>query len=258
MTIQTTEALLNKLIDIAWEASDAVLDIYQNNIDYSIKSDGSPLTQADLASHEIIVTKLHALTPEMPIISEESANLESIEGQNPHQFWLVDPLDGTKEFINRNGEFTINIALIEATQPVMGVVCAPALHTLYAGLKGKGAFKMDSAGHKKPITVLKTTKEGLYVVGSRSHGAPAAMDAYLANKKIARFIATGSSLKFCKIAEGTAHLYPRLGRTMEWDTAAGHAVLAAAGGSVEQLDGTPLYYGKKGFENPHFVAKAIS
>lgn len=256
MPVQLTESLLNQLIDIVWEASDVVLRLYQNHFDYSVKSDGSPLTQADLASHEIIVQKLQGLTPDIPIISEENADFEHMEWKNPRQFWLVDPLDGTKEFIHRNGEFTINVALIDEHQPVLGVVAAPALKTLYAGFKKGGAIKLDRAGNKKNIHVISPTNQGLYVVGSRSHGDQAAMEAYLVNKKVTQFIAIGSSLKFCKIAEGAAHLYPRLGRTMEWDTAAGHAILAAAGGRVERLDGRPLSYGKQGFENPHFVAKS--
>ncbi|MGQ3887928.1 3'(2'),5'-bisphosphate nucleotidase CysQ [Legionella sp. CNM-1927-20] len=257
MSIETNNALLDKIINIAWEASDAVLTLYQGKVDYCIKSDNSPLTQADLASHKIIVKKLCALTPKVPIISEENTDLENLNWQNSHQFWLVDPLDGTKEFINKNGEFTINIALIEKNQPVLGVVAAPALDILYAGFRGGDAIKMDKNGNKEVIKVTHPTEDGVYVIGSRSHNDPEAMDTFLLDKKVAKFIAIGSSLKFCKIAEGSAHLYPRLGYTMEWDTAAGHAILLAAGGNVEQLKGKPLLYGKKGFKNPFFVAKAI-
>ena len=254
--VKATSALLENLISIGWQAANRVFELYQESITFSSKADGSPLTQADLASHQIITEKLHLLLPDAVIISEENTNLDSVPLKNSHQFWLVDPLDGTKEFINRNGEFTINIALIEAGQPILGIVCAPALNILYAGLKDHGAFKMDKSGMKVPITVMNSAPEGLYVVGSRSHGDKAAMDVYLAQQKVASFVATGSSLKFCRIAEGRAHLYPRLGRTMEWDTAAGHAVLAAAGGEVTTLDGKGLHYGKEGFENPHFVAKS--
>ncbi|WP_131783501.1 3'(2'),5'-bisphosphate nucleotidase CysQ [Legionella gresilensis] len=257
LPIEINNTLLDKIISIAWEASDAVLRLYQDKVDFCIKSDNSPLTQADLASHKIIVKKLSALTPKVPIISEESTNLEPINWQNAQQFWLVDPLDGTKEFINNNGEFTINIALIENNQPVLGVVSAPALNILYAGFKEGGAIKMCKNGNRQVIGVTNLTEDGLYVVGSRSHNDVEAMNNYLLNKKVAKFIAIGSSLKFCKIAEGSAHLYPRLGYTMEWDTAAGHAILLAAGGNVEQLKGQPLLYGKKGFKNPFFIAKAI-
>ncbi|WP_115301709.1 3'(2'),5'-bisphosphate nucleotidase CysQ [Legionella beliardensis] len=255
--MQITEALLEELIKMVWEASDAVLALYQGHCDYVTKFDGSPLTEADLASHDIITRTLHTLTPDIPIISEENADLEHLEWQNPQQFWLIDPLDGTKEFINYNGEFTINVALIEEHQPVLGIVAAPALNLLYAGFKGGEAIKMDRHGNRQSIQVIQPAEEGLYVVGSRSHGDQKAMDAYLINKKVAQFMAVGSSLKFCKIAEGNAHLYPRIGHTMEWDTAAGHTILTAAGGQVEALDGKPLVYGKKGFKNPFFVAKAL-
>ena len=256
--IKATAALLEDIISIGWQAANKILALYQESITFSNNADGSPLTQADLASHQLITKKLQLLVPDAVIISEENTGLENIPWKNHHQFWLVDPLDGTKEFINHNGEFTINIALIEAGQPILGIVCAPALNILYAGLKDHGAFKMDRLGVKIPITVMNTALEGLHVVGSRSHGDKAAMDTYLAKQTIASFTSIGSSLKFCLIAEGRAHLYPRLGRTMEWDTAAGHAVLAAAGGEVIRLDGELLYYGKKGFENPHFIAKPCS
>ena len=254
--IKPTKALLNNVINIGWQASKRIMEIYQQTIEISNKDDGSPLTQADMASHHLIMDTLGALLPDSVIISEENADLDTMKWNNPQQFWLIDPLDGTKEFINRNGEFTINIALIDAGQPVLGMVCAPALNTLYAGMQGYGAFKMNKLGERASIAVISDAPNGLHVLGSRSHADQTAMEHFLKNKKIASFKACGSSLKFCQIAEGLAHLYPRFGRTMEWDTAAGHAVLMAAGGEVKCLDGKSLCYGKAGFENPHFIAKA--
>lgn len=253
-----TAELLDKVIDIAWEASKVVLDIYHSDCKYAIKSDGSPLSTADSRSHDIIFEKLQRLSSSTPIISEESTDLDRIAYQDAHSFWLVDPLDGTKEFIKRNGEFTINIALIEANKPTLGVVLAPVLKTLYAGLNGHGAFKVDTLGRKQSIRVNDSFEDGVSVVCSRSHADQKPINAYLINQKINQTLAVGSSLKFCKIAEGTAHIYPRLGCTMEWDTAAGHGVLLAAGGVVECLNGTMLSYGKKGFTNPHFIAKPQS
>lgn len=248
--------LLREIIYIAQTASNAILEIYQKNHSHTLKSDGSPITDADICAHRIILEKLSKRTPDMPIVSEESLNLKELNQKLPKQFWLVDPLDGTKEFISRNGEFTVNIALVEEGKPTLGVVTAPALQTVYAGTLQDGAFKLDANGHQTPISVSIPGEEGLTVLGSRSHQSQAEMNAFLQNKKVSQFIPAGSSLKFCKLAEGSAHLYPRFGRTMEWDTAAGHAILLAAGGTVETLDNTPLTYGKQGFENPHFIARA--
>jgi 3'(2'), 5'-bisphosphate nucleotidase len=194
------------------------------------------------------------LAPEVPIVAEEAV----AGGATPQVgdwFWLVDPLDGTKEFISRNGEFTVNIALIHRGVPVLGVVQAPALGRLYVGVLGQGAWLEDASG-RRPIHCRAVPAEGLTVVASRSHGDAAALDAFLAGRKVAALANAGSSLKLCLVAAGEADLYPRLGRTMEWDIAAGHAVLSAAGGDVSTIDQRPLRYGKPGFENPHFVARA--
>lgn len=256
------DSILNKTIELSLKASMRVLKIYNGPIDVTIKSDDSPLTKADTEAHEIIVKGLSQLTPDILIISEEDMHQHDTPSKTS-LFWLVDPLDGTKEFINRNGEFTVNIALIENNNPILGVVCAPALGICYAGIVGKGSFKLnlESPEIKTPIQVASKeaiqSKHILKVVGSRSHGDASIMESFLEYYEKYEFVPAGSSLKFCQIAEGIAHLYPRFGRTMEWDTAAGQAVLMAAGGKVNMLDGTPLLYGKSAFENPHFIAEAF-
>lgn len=244
--------LLPELEAIARHAGEVILAIYRSDFAARTKADASPVTEADERAEAVIVAALRALTPGIPVVAEE----EVARGGCPAvgaEFWLVDPLDGTKEFISRNGEFTVNIALVRDGAPVLGVVLAPALGRLFSGAVGVGAELEDAAG-RRHIAVREPPPAGLTVVGSRSHGDAAALDAFLAGRQIAALSAAGSSLKFCLLAAGEADLYPRLGRTMEWDIAAGHAVLAAAGGSVRTLDGAPMRYGKAGFENPHFVA----
>lgn len=227
------------------------------------KSDASPVTAADQQAEAVIVAGLRALAPDIPIVAEEAMAAGSAPPLVPGgRFWLVDPLDGTREFVARNGEFTVNIALIDRGQPVLGVVLAPALSstggTLYSGVVGLGAWLEDSSG-RRPIACRVAPEVGLTLLASRSHGDEAALQAFLARwlagRRVAQRANAGSSLKLCLIAAGQADVYPRLGRTMEWDIAAGHAVLAAAGGQVCRVDdGAPLSYGKPGFENPHFVA----
>jgi 3'(2'), 5'-bisphosphate nucleotidase len=250
------QELIDKLSSVCWQAADAIMNYYTQDIPADIKSDGSPLTKADIAAHEIITRALDQLTPKIDIVSEEAIQ-ETDASTLGKQFWLVDPLDGTKEFISKNGEFTINIALIEDNKPILGFVCCPAFETLYVGQVGSGSYKISRDGVRTNLKVSAVDNEGLIVVGSRSHGNKKVMDEFLAEKKVKNFIATGSSLKFCKIAEGDAHYYPRLGRTMEWDTAAGHAVLLAAGGEVNTVNDEPLSYGKPGLDNPHFVASTM-
>lgn len=247
--------LLDDLITLSWRAGNAILEFYHTDKNITIKEDGSPLTKADLASNEIICTGLKKLTPDIPIISEESASFEVLNNDE-EPFWLVDPLDGTKEFINKNGEFTTNIALIEQCEPTLGVICAPAIELAYAGIVGIGAFKQVGNRKKTSISTRSPTKSGSVVLGSRSHASAGEMTKFLEGKKVLKTIPVGSSLKFCKIAEGSAHIYPRLGRTMEWDTAAGHAILLAAGGSVESIDKRELQYNKINFENPFFIAQS--
>ena len=244
--------VLENVIDIARGAGSAVLAVYATNFEVQNKADSSPVTDADKQAEERIVAALAALTPDIPVVSEEASAVGPIPSIGA-RFWLVDPLDGTKEFVSRNGEFTVNIALVEDRDPTLGVVLAPALGRLFGGARGVGAFT-EEAGRRRAIACRRAPTEGLTVVSSRSHGDREALNAFLAGRQIASAAFTGSSLKFCLIASGEADLYPRLGRTMEWDTAAGHAVLAAAGGRVTQLDGTELRYGKPQFANPHFVA----
>lgn len=245
--------LLESLVPIIYAAGQQVMDIYGTEFAVVAKGDDSPVTLADQRAEALITGELARLTPDIPVVGEEAADC----GQLPavgRCFWLVDPLDGTKEFISRNGEFTVNIALIEHGQPVLGVVLAPALGALYAGGPGLGAWT-EQSGQRQAIACRPAPAEGLRVVASRSHGDAAALQSFLAGRRVAQHVSAGSSLKLCLVASGQADVYPRLGRTMEWDIAAGHAVLAGAGGTVERLDGgSPLTYGKPGFENPHFAA----
>jgi 3'(2'), 5'-bisphosphate nucleotidase len=247
---------IDALADICRAAGAEIMVVYAAEIAVASKADASPVTEADTRAERIIVERLRALAPHIPIVAEEAV----AAGDAPvvaETFWLVDPLDGTKEFISRNGEFTVNVALVQHGQPVLGVVYAPALDRLFAGAAGLGAF-VEEGGMRRKVRCRAVPDAGLTVVASRSHGDAAALDAFLAGRKLARLVNAGSSLKLCLVAVGEADLYPRLGRTMEWDIAAGHAVLAAAGGRVCTLTGEPLRYGKPGFENPHFVASAAA
>jgi len=245
-------ALLPEAVAAAEEAGRATLRFY-GSTEAAAKADGSPVTAADQAAEDIILPRLRALTPDIPVVSEEEASKGLSPDVTGPRFWLVDPLDGTKEFISGNGEFTVNIALIENGLPILGVVVIPARAQTFAGIVGHAATITDAAG-TRPIAARACPDCGLTVVGSRSHGDAAAMDAFLGGRKVAEFRPAGSSLKLCLIAAGEADLYPRLGTTMEWDIAAGHAVLAAAGGRVETLDGKPFTYGKPDYRNPHFAA----
>ena len=244
--------MLKEVKDIARDAGAAIMDIYQSNdFDVQKKADDSPLTKADLAAHNIICEGLHALDIQYPVISEESLAISWAQRTHWCRYWLVDPLDGTKEFIKRNDEFTVNIALIEKGEPVLGVVYAPALGSMYTGERDRGAFLNDKA-----ISVATQEPETLRVVGSRSHPSKETTDWLDALGKPYEMLAVGSSLKFCLVAEGKADIYPRLGPTSEWDTAAGHAVLSASGGDVLTLNGEPLLYNQKeDYLNPHFIAR---
>ena len=244
--------LINPIVDLAIDAGQAILGVYATDFDVQSKVDESPLTQADLASHRCIVAGLEKLTPDIPIISEEEG-LPSFEERGQWQrYWLIDPLDGTKEFVNRNGEFTVNIALIDSNRPVFGVVHVPIQEKTYIGCEGHGAELRDGTS-STAIHVSTSSNDPVRIVGSRSHRG-SSLDAFLEKLGDTDMIPMGSSLKFCVVAEGHADIYPRLGPTSEWDTAAAHAVVEQAGGQVLELDGKPLLYNAKAdILNPWFV-----
>lgn len=251
-------ALTKALALIAIDAGDVMMEIYAREFSVKEKADRSPVTEADGAAEAVILAALEQLTPDIPVIAEEAFS----EGKVPEigeLFYLVDPLDGTKEFINRNGEFTVNIALIDKGKPVAGVVYAPAIDRMFTGNSTSGATQCKVTDSKQEaaqdIKVRDARGKTLVAIASRSH-RDARTEEYLNHYNISDIVAAGSSLKFCLVATGEADIYPRHGRTMEWDTAAGHAVLWAAGGDVTRLDGSPFLYGKagEGFANDFFVA----
>lgn len=253
---QTDTALLGPLLDIARDAGERIMAIYQTDFTVTTKSDKSPVTDADLAAHHAIVAGLQRLTPDIPVLSEESSRIPFGERRHWDSYWLVDPLDGTKEFISRNGDFTVNIALIQRGAPVVGVVYLPVEQTSYYGSLGVGAFRRDPRGGQRAIRVQTPARDPVRVVASRSHRGEL-LDGYLAKLGAHEIVSRGSSLKFCLVAEGAADVYPRLGPTCEWDTGAGHAVLLAAGGHVVNVDGSVLGYNQKeSLLNPYFIAYA--
>lgn len=239
---------------IAEEAGRIIMEIYRAGFEVTEKHDNTPVTEADHAAEAVILPRLAALTPDVPVISEEAAAKGELPTGVGATFWAVDPLDGTREFIRRSDEFSINIGLIRDGAPVFGVLHGPAMHvTYYTPARGRAACTKAGA----PAVVIQARavpEEGLTVVGSRSHGSSRKAAAYLADKKVARTLVMGSALKFGLLSEGVADLYPRFGPTSEWDTAAGHALLDAAGGRVETTDGCPLAYGKNKYLNPGFIA----
>ncbi|PIE40862.1 MAG: 3'(2'),5'-bisphosphate nucleotidase [Gammaproteobacteria bacterium] len=252
--------MLKSVLAIATQAGQAILEIYKasEEVEIELKSDDSPVTAADHAAHRVIVNALTAQYPSIPVFSEESGGIAFEDRKAWPEFWLVDPLDGTKEFINRTGEFTVNIALIQNGEPVLGVVSVPLKGQAFVGAQGMGAYKVQIGHPWLPIKTRDMAKERLVVVGSRRHGAQA-LDALL--EKLGQHFESiestnmGSSLKFCLIAEGKADIYPRLALTSEWDTAAAQAVLMAAGGVVLDVDFNPLRYNKgESVLNPFFYA----
>lgn len=250
----TLEKLAEELTGIARLAGDEILKVYGADFTATRKADQSPVTAADLAAEAMIVAALRRLTPDIPVVAEEEAHAHGLPEQAPERFWLVDPLDGTKEFVARNGEFTVNIALVEGNQPVLGIVHLPALDEIYRGHSGIAERSVAGAAFER-IAARTPPAEGGIMTISRSHAADERVKAEALGERVQDTMVAGSSLKFCRLAEGVADLYPRFGTTMEWDTAAGHAVLAAAGGSVSTIEGVPLTYGKPGFRNPHFIAR---
>jgi 3'(2'), 5'-bisphosphate nucleotidase len=252
------DLLLPQLLSIADRAGAVLLEHYASSeLAVATKADRSPVTAADEAAEQVILAALRELTPEVLVVAEEEVARDGAPERPQGRFWLVDPLDGTREFISRNGEFTVNIGLVEDGLPVLGVVTAPARGLAWWGAAGLGAWRRETAGAgagTATIRVRQRPESGAVAVASRSH-RDAETDRYLAEQGIEETVSAGSSLKFCLVAEGKADVYPRFGTTMEWDTAAGHAVLRAAGGSVRAVSGEPLTYGKPAFRNPGFVAE---
>jgi 3'(2'), 5'-bisphosphate nucleotidase len=253
-----TSLLLQLMIDTALEAGAEIETIYGAGCATETKRDGSPVTEADRRAEAIILARLASAYPDIPVLAEEEVD----QGRIPDvglRFFCVDPLDGTKGFVQRNGEFTVNIALVDHHEPVAGVVYAPDSHLLYFGAKGEGAFRARDGSAAEAIRTRARPSHGLTAIGSRNHHAEGTEEKN-AHLGIVDYLPSGSSLKFCMLAEGSADVYPRHGRTMEWDTAAGQAVLEAAGGRVMALEENrevgPLRYGKieRGFDNPHFIA----
>ena len=246
--------LLKGVLDAVAAASTAILEVYATAHGVEYKADESPITRADRAAHDILAARLSLLTPSIPVLSEEAEAAHDFAVRRAWpELWLVDPLDGTREFISRNGEFTVNVALIRGHEPVLGVVAAPALGLTYYAARGHGAFRAQTESGAEPIHV-RPAADPLVVVGSRSHRGDS-LDGLLARLGPHEMRPMGSALKFCLVAEGAADFYPRLGPTSEWDTAAAQAVLEVAGGAVTTLDGTPLRYNQRDtLLNPHFIA----
>jgi len=243
---------LEPVLQIAQKAGQRILDIYRRDFAVNEKQDGSPLTEADRLSNEVILEGLHGLTPDVPILSEESAKAGYAQRKDWPRFWLVDPLDGTKEFINRNDEFTVNIALIEQHRPVLGVVHVPALDVTYYACVGRGAFRRKGTAAPEKIQVRRYGDGKPMIVASRSHAGDA-LKVFLDRVGEHDLVSMGSSLKLCLVADGTADVYPRLGPTMEWDTAAAQSVVEVAGGRVVDRENTPLRYNKENLLNPWFI-----
>jgi 3'(2'), 5'-bisphosphate nucleotidase len=252
------ERLVGEMILSARRAGEAIMDIYGGDFEVTAKADDSPVTAADHAAEAVILADLARAAPAVPVVSEEAATAQGLP-ELGSRFFLVDPLDGTREFVRRNGEFTVNIALIEDRRPVAGIVFAPAVPRLFAASQATGAFELSldsDPSERRPISVRLRPHDGLTVLASRSH-ADEATESYLTTVPVKERRSAGSSLKFCLVAAGEADLYPRAGRTMEWDTAAGQVILEIAGGSVVTFDGAPLVYGKTavGLANPGFIAR---
>ncbi len=242
------------VIGIAKQAGEAILDIYNQSFTITQKGDNTPLTEADLAAHNIIMEGLSALTPAIPVLSEESDNIPFSERNQWDVYWLVDPLDGTKEFIRHNGEFTVNIALIYQQRPVLGVIYAPVLDTLYYAYEGFGAYKQVKQCTQERISVQKPHRDTLVIAGSRSHQSGKVLESFLAQVEKYTFISMGSSLKSCLVAEGSADIYVRLGPTSEWDTAAAQCIVKEAGGLLTDTQLEELRYNTKdSLLNPHFL-----
>lgn len=265
MDTKEIDFLLLNICNISIKAGKKILEYYEENTEIFIKEDNSPLTNADLSSNKIIIEELKKLDDKIPILSEETL-VSWNERKNWNTYWLIDPLDGTKEFINKNGEFTVNIALIKNNKPILGVIFAPALSVIYYAYQNFGSFKISCSN---PINVLdKSTRihsnkkhihSHLLVIGSRSHSNNSFEKWIKENIQNFELLKRGSSLKFCNIADGTADLYPRFGPTSEWDIAAGHIILVEAGGTINSIDNEEIVYNtKENILNPHFIASGLN
>ena len=251
-TIRIKSDLIEQLIKISKEAGKAILKVYNSNFDYQLKEDLSPLTKADTISHNIICERLKVLTPDIPILSEESCNIPLSIRSQWSQYWLIDPLDGTKEFIKKNDEFTVNIALIENNNPIIGLIHNPVFNTIYWGSE-LGAFLSIENNNPQKIAVKKSQLIKPRIICSRSHKSEK-LEFYLQSIGKHQIIHAGSSLKFCSIASGESDIYPRFNPTSEWDTAAGQCIVESAGGTVKTLDGERMQYNKKqSLINPGFI-----
>jgi len=250
MTITNYDKYLAPACEIARGAGDLIMTYFTNGYNHSQKPDNSPVTEADIAANHYIINALAKISPDIPIIAEED---EVLGNENSKIFFLVDPLDGTRSFVRGEKEFTVNIGLIENNQPVLGVIYCPPQKILYFAHKGGNAYKQVGEGKPEMINIRKAPHDGLTIIKSRSHPSKTT-EKFLQSLKIKEIIACSGSAKFCAIAEGSADIYPRFGTTMEWDTAAGQAILEAAGGRVETTDGKPFLYGKTGFINNGFIA----
>ena len=258
LKIQITEDLIQEVIRISRQAGDVIMKVYQTDFDIQLKQDFSPVTNADREANAIIENGLNTLDYKIPILSEEGRDIVYDERKEWQTFWLVDPLDGTKDFIKKNGEFTVNIALIEDQTPVFGVVYAPAIDVLFWGSLENGAWKKETHNPAQVMKVSSQINKTVRIAVSRSHPS-GKMKTFLLQFKKYKLHPIGSSLKICLVSDGSVHLYPRLGPTMEWDTAAAHAVLKSAGGEMLQLgENSPLLYNKKELLNPKFIAGCLS
>lgn len=251
---------IDKIIDISKQAGQAILDIYATDFEVDYKEDESPLTAADQAANDIIVKALAALYPDIPIISEEIKNMDYEERKSWELCWVVDPLDGTKEFLKRNGEFTVNIALVKNGEPILGVIYVPVKDVTYYNAIGGKAYKQLGTDSANEISAQAADGANIKIVASRSH-LNEDTEKFIEEKKKEfsdiDIVAAGSSLKFCLVAEGTAHVYPRFAPTMEWDTAAGQAIVVASGARVlRHPEMTPLDYNKENLLNPYFLVTA--
>jgi len=250
---KSDEQLINSTVEIAKEAGEAITEIYNSDFDYQLKKDLSPITTADNLSHNIITERLQTLTPKTPILSEENCNIPYKIRSQWSQYWLVDPLDGTKEFISKNGEFTVNIALIENNTPTFGVIHIPVTHETYWGSQVNGSFYSTENNDAEQIHVSENHQNPIRIVASRSHPSDI-LNSLLERRVDYEIIEIGSSIKFCLIASGQADCYPRFGPTSEWDTAAGEAIVGSAGGHMVNVNGDLMNYNlKENYLNPNFI-----